>query len=90
MATEAHQYEAAVRKMEAFLHEQTGYHLTGPDDPELKRLDPESAEIYRAFWNYLAVQRRVIMGLPVGEAEVQDAERRVDDFYEKWYPLGRY
>ncbi len=89
-ATEAHQYETVILKTEAFLQEQTGYHLTGPDDPGLKRYDPESAEKYRVFWNYLDVQRRVIMGLPAGETELQEAKRRVDDYYEKWYPLGRY
>jgi hypothetical protein len=30
------------------------------------------------------------MGLPVGETELQEANRRVDDYYEKWYPLGKF
>jgi len=90
MATEGRQYETVLRKTEALLQEQTGHRLTGPDDPELRRFDPESAEKYHVFWNYLDVQRRVILGLPVGETELQDAKRRVDEYYEKWYPLGRY
>jgi tetratricopeptide (TPR) repeat protein len=90
MATEGRQYETVLRKTETLLQEQTGHLLTGPDDPELKRFDPESVEKYRVFWDYLDVQRRVIMGLPVGETELPDAKRRVDEYYEKWYPLGRY
>jgi hypothetical protein len=90
MATEGRQYETVLRKTETLLLEQTGHHLTGPDDPELRRFDPESADKYHVFWNYLDVQRRVIMGLPAGETELPDAKRRVDDYYEKWYPPGRY
>jgi tetratricopeptide (TPR) repeat protein len=90
MATEGRQYETVLRKIEALFQLQTGHRLSGPDDPELKRYDTESAEKYRVFWNYLDVQRRTIMGLPVGATELQDAKRGVDDYFDKWYPLGKY
>ena len=90
MATEARQYETVLRKTETLSQVQIGHRLTGPDDPELKHFDAETAEKYRVFWNYLDVQRRTIMGLPVGATEFQDAKRSVDDYFEKWYPLGRY
>jgi hypothetical protein len=86
MATENRQFETVIRKIEDSL----GHHLTGPDDPALAHFSPENAERYRVFWNYLDVQRRIIMGLPVGETELQEANRRVDDYYEKWYPLGKF
>ena len=86
MATENRQFETVIRKIEDSL----GHHLTGPDDPALAHFSPENAERYRVFWNYLDVQRRIIMGLPVGEPELQEANRRVDDYYEKWYPLGKF
>ena len=90
MATENHQYETVIHNTEALVLERTGHHVTGPDDPVLTRVSPEFAERYRIFWNYLYLQRRAIMDLPVGETELQEANRRVDEFYEKWYPLGRY
>jgi hypothetical protein len=66
------------------------HHLTGPDDPILASISLEDAERYRVFWNYLDVQRRVIMGLPVSETELKKANHQVDDYYEKWFPLGKY
>jgi len=85
MATENRQFEMVIRMLQV-----PGHHITGPDDPILAHASPDNADRYRIFWNYLDVQRRVIMGLPVGETELQEANRRVDEFYEKWYPLGTY
>ena len=86
-----HQYETIVRESEAVIQQTSGHQLTGPDDPILEKCDPpEFAERYRVFWNYVDVQRRVILGLPVSQTEQQEASRQVDHFYDKWYPLGRY
>ena len=90
MATENRQFQMVIRKSEILLQQQTGHHMTGPEDPILAHVSPESAERYRVFWNYLYLQQRVIMDLPVSEPELQEAKRQVDEFYEKWYPLGRY
>jgi hypothetical protein len=90
VATENHQYARVVRAMEVLMQQRTGHHLTGPDDPIWASNSPESAHCYKAFYNYLNVQRRAIMGEPVSEAELQQANRQVDEYYEKWYPLGRF
>ena len=90
MATENRQYETAIHKTETLLQQLTGHKLTGPDDPVLAQGSPEDAERYRVFWNYLDVQRRMIMDQPVSGTELQEANRRVDEFYDRWYPLGKF
>lgn len=90
MAAQNRQYQTVIRETEVLVQQINGHHLTGPDDPVLATISPEDAERYRIFWNYLDVQRRVIMALPVSETEIQEANRRVDDYYEKWFPLGKY
>lgn len=90
MATENRQYETVVRKTEQLIQQLSGQVMTGPDDPVLAGTSPEAAERYRVCWNYLEVQRRIIMGLPVGPTELPEAHRRLDEFYEKWYPLGKF
>jgi tetratricopeptide (TPR) repeat protein len=90
MATQSRQYEAVLRKTEALVQQINGHHLTGPEDPILANISSEDAERYRIFWKYLDVQRRVIMGLPVSDTELKEANRQVDDYYEKWFPLGKY
>jgi tetratricopeptide (TPR) repeat protein len=86
LATLNHQYETIVSKSEAFIEHLTGRKITGLDDPFLKRYPPEFAERYRVFRNHVDVERRVIRGQPVSEAEEKEAAKRVNDFYEKWYP----
>jgi tetratricopeptide (TPR) repeat protein len=90
VAIENHQYERVVHATEVLMQYRTGHHLTGPDDPVLASNSPESAQCYKAFCNYLNVQQRVIMGEPVSEMEIQEANRQVEEYYEKWYPLGRF
>ena len=90
VAIENHQYEKVVHSTEVLMQYRTGHHLTGPDDPVLASNSPESAQCYKAFCNYLNVQQRVIMGEPVSEMEIQEANRQVEEYYEKWYPLGRF
>ena len=90
MATQNRQYEAVIRKTEALVQQINGHHLTGPDDSVLASIPLEDAERYRVFWKYLDVQRRVIMGLPVSETELKEANHQVDEYYEKWFPLGKY
>jgi hypothetical protein len=86
-----HQYETIVRESEAVIQQASGHQLTGPNDPILEKCDPpEFAERYRVFWNYVDVQRRMILGMPVSQTEQKEADRQVDQFYDKWYPLGRY
>jgi tetratricopeptide (TPR) repeat protein len=86
-----HQYETIINESEAVIRQASGHQLTGPNDPILANCDPpEFAERYRVFWNYVDVQRRTILGLPVREAEQKEAVRQVDQFYDKWYPLGKY
>jgi hypothetical protein len=85
------QYETIVSESEAVIQQASGHQLTGANDPFLENCrPPEFAERYRVFWNYVDVQRRMILGLPVSQKEQQEASRHVDQFYEKWYPLGRY
>jgi tetratricopeptide (TPR) repeat protein len=90
VAIENRQYPWVVRATEVLFQQSTGHHLTGPDDPMLASYSPESAQCYKAFYNYLNVQRRAIMGEPVSETELQQANRQVDEYYDKWYPLGRF
>jgi tetratricopeptide (TPR) repeat protein len=90
LAIENHQYERVVHTTEVMFQYKTGHHLTGPDDPVLASNSQEAADYYKAFCNYLDVQRRVIMGEPVSQMEIQEADRQVQEYYEKWYPLGRF
>lgn len=90
MATQNRQFETVVRKTEALVQQMNGHPLTGPNDSILANIPPEYAERYRIFWNYLGAQRRVIMGLPEGETELKEANHQVDEYYEKWFPLGKY
>ena len=84
------QYETIVSESEAVVMQASGHRLAGPNDPVLTNCPPEFAERYRVFWNYVEVQRRLILGLPVSPTEQQAAVRQVDQFYDKWYPLGKY
>ena len=91
MAVENHQIETVVRETETLVERLTGHHITWPGDlVSANNLPPEIVERYRIFWNYLDVQRRTLMNLPVGKTELEDAKRGVDDYYKKWFPLGRY
>jgi hypothetical protein len=91
MAVENHQIESVVRETETLLASMTGHHITWPGDPVLaNNLPPEIVERYRIFWNYLDVQRRAILNWPSGRTALQEAKRQVDDYYQKWFPLGRY
>ena len=91
MAAENHQIETVIRQTETLVELMTGQHITRPGDLVLtNNLSPEIVERYHIFSKYLDVQRRTIMNLPVGQMELQEAERRVDDYYMKWFPLGRY
>jgi tetratricopeptide (TPR) repeat protein len=85
------QYETIVSESEAVIVQASGHQLTGANDPFLENCrPPEFAERYRVFWNYVQVQRRMILGMPVSQTEQQAAVRQVDQFYDKWYPLGKY
>jgi hypothetical protein len=90
LATINHQYETIVSRSEALVQQVSGRPLTGPSDPALTNCPPEFVERYVTFRNYVDVQRRMILNLPVSKAEQQEADQRVDRFYEKWYPLGRF
>ena len=90
MAMENRQYESVVRKTEALAQHVTGQKLTGPDDPKLAHIPLDIAEGYRVFWNYLDVHRRIIMDQPVNQPESERANQRVEEFYDKWFPLGRF
>jgi len=61
-----------------------------PEDPVLARFTPEFVERYRVMRNYVDVQRRRILGTTSNPQEIADADRQVEQFYDKWYPLGRY
>jgi len=90
VAMENHQYERVVRATEALFQHRTGHRLTGPDDPVLSGDSSENAQCYRAFYNYLNAERQVIMNEPASEARFQEANRQVQDYYDKWYPVGRF
>ncbi len=90
LAAMNHQYETIVRESEAVVRQASGQLLTGPNDPVLTNYPAEFAERYRVIWNYVDVQRRMLLGMPVSQTEQQEAARQVDQFYDKWYPLGRY
>jgi len=90
MATESRQYEAVVTKTEAILERMSGRPFSGPDDPAFLLCKPEVAERYRVFRAYLDVQRRKILGQPLGGSEEQAVTRQLEQFYEKWYPLGQF
>jgi len=72
------------------LEQITGQRPTGPDGTEPKYLSDENADAYRVFHNYLDVERRMILGLPPSKSEQEDAKHQVAEFYEKWFPLGRF
>ena len=90
MATECRQYEAVVTKTEEILQRKSGRPFGGTDDPAFSIFNPEVAERYRVFRAYLDVQRQKILGQPLRESEEQAATRQVEQFYEKWYPLGSF
>jgi hypothetical protein len=90
VAIENHQYERVVRVTEILFQRRTGYRLTGSSDPILKSDSSETAMCYKAFWNYLEAERRLIMGEPASEAAFEEAKREVQEYYDKWYPLGRF
>lgn len=88
MAIENRQYETIINKLEFMLEQKTGQRPTGPDDLMLNYLTPQFADGYRVFHNYLDVERRVILGLPLNESDQEDAKQQIAKFYEKWFPLG--
>jgi hypothetical protein len=91
MALENHQYEAVAKRIEDYVVERTGHRPTaGPDDPLCACLSPELAQRYRAVWEYLEAQRRVILNPSVDKGQLQAAKRRLDDYYEKQFPPGKY
>lgn len=90
LATENHQYERVVRMIEVMFQKRTGHHLTGVDDPVLVGDSSEMGQCYKAFCNYLTVQQEVIMGQQVTEVQLQEADHELKEFYDKWYPLGRF
>jgi hypothetical protein len=90
MAIENHQYERAIRVTEAAFQHRTGHRLSGPNDPVLMGDTSETAQCYRAFYNYLEAERRVILSEPGSDAGLEEANRQVQAYYDKWYPLGRF
>ncbi len=95
MAMENRQYETVVNKVEFLVEQNTGHRPTAPDDPvfnhpALKNLPPKFIDGYRAFRNYLDVERRVILELSPSESDREDAKRQIAKFYEKWYPFGSF
>ena len=90
LSAENHQYETVVSQSETVVREAFGKPLLGPNDPVLVKFEPEFAERYRVMRNYVDVQRRMILGVPASATEQEDARRQLDQYYEKWYPLGRY
>jgi tetratricopeptide (TPR) repeat protein len=90
VAIENHQYERVVGATEAMFQQRTGHRLTGPEDPVLSGDSSETAQCYRAFHNYLNAERQVIMNEPASEARFQEANRQVQEYYDKWYPVGRF
>lgn len=90
VAIENRQYERVVHVTEILFQRRTGHRLTGSSDPILKSDSSETAMCYKAFWNYLEAERRLIMGEPASEAAFEEAKRGMQEYYDKWYPLGRF
>jgi len=90
LSAENHQYETIVNQSETVVREVAGRPPLSPDDPVLARFTPEFVERYRVMRNYVDTQRRTILGAPTNSQELAEANRQVDQFYDKWYPLGRY
>lgn len=88
MATINRQYEAVVHQIETLVGLAFGHAPTGPDDPVLSRCPPEIVEGYRTFRAYVEAQQQQILGLPDGDFRERAAAQRVNEFFEKWYPLG--
>lgn len=83
------QFEAVVSQAEILVRRNTGQRLTGPDDPALKVCPLWLRDAYRVSHKYLDIQRRVILDLPVSEAEDLDAKTQMSTFYDKYYPYGK-
>lgn len=90
LSAENHQYETIVNQSETVVREVAGRSLLGPNDPVLAKFTPEFVERYRVMRNYVDVQRRMILGAPANPTEQAEADRQMHEFYDKWYPLGRY
>jgi hypothetical protein len=90
LSAENRQYETIVNQSETVMREVAGRELLGPDDPVLARFTPEFVERYRVMRHYVDVQRRTILGTSSNSQELAEANREVEQFYDKWYPLGRY
>jgi hypothetical protein len=90
LSAENRQYETIVNQSETVVREVAGRPPLGPEDPVLARFTPEFAERYRVMRNYVDVQRRTILGSSTNSQELAEANRQVEQFYDKWYPLGRY
>jgi hypothetical protein len=90
LSAENRQYETIVNQSETVVREVAGRPPLGPEDPVLARFTPEFAERYRVMRNYVDVRRRIILGTSSNSQELVEANRLVEQFYNKWYPLGRY
>jgi tetratricopeptide (TPR) repeat protein len=84
-----HQCERTVEQAASIMELENGHRPTGPDDPALARMPAPIAESYVVFSNYLDVERRVILGEPVDPARRQEATRRLNDFYDRYYSYGK-
>ncbi len=90
LSAENHQYETIVNQSETVVREVAGRPPLGSNDPVLARFTPEFAERYRVMRNYVDVRRRKLLAASTNSQELAEADRQLDQFYDKWYPLGRY
>ncbi len=90
MAAVNHQYDRALRAIEAMAQCEFQQKITGPDDVNVNRLHPHFAQAYRVFSAYQELQHRLLRGESVSAAEKQRVQEALDEYYDAEYPYGTF
>jgi len=81
----SHQYEAAIENIKHLFR----LHGASVNAENLKTLPPELREGFTAFQVYESASRNELLG-QAEETEMEDAQRMLDAYYEKWFPYGEF
>jgi tetratricopeptide (TPR) repeat protein len=78
-----HQYEAAIENIEHLFR----LHGQSANAESVKTLPPKLLEGFTAFQGYESASRSKLLG-QAEETEMEDAQRILNAYYEKWFPYG--
>ena len=85
-----HQYDAAVKKTRHIYHLKKGKELSLSDNSELDVLPLKIQEGYLAFQQYETAYRRALLKEADDLTEMDDADKKLKAYYDKWYTYGKY